>query len=227
MKVVYEDNHLVVVIKPAGVPSQPDRSRDPSALDWVKGYIKRRYDKPGEAFAGLVHRLDRPVSGVMVFARTSKAASRLFAQFRDRKVDKTYLAVVEGDPPGPEGRAVHHLRKDSRTHTAQVVAAGAPGALEARLVYRLVHREAGNSLLEVRLETGRHHQIRAQLAALGTPVVGDSRYGSGRSLEGRVIALHAVRLGLTHPVRREPMEFYAPPPGVWPWDSFDLSGPTG
>lgn len=218
--VLYEDNHLVFLAKPPGMPSQPDASGDPSALDWVKGYIRKRYNKPGEAFAGLVHRLDRPASGVMVFARTSKAAARLSAQFRDNSVSKRYLAVVCGAPPRKTGEAVDWLVKREQGNVAQRVPAGTRGAREARLRYRVLERAKGFCLVEVKIETGRHHQIRAQLAALGCPIVGDLKYGAPSPLPDRSIALHAARLELVHPVRKEPLVVEAPPPKSWPWNAF-------
>ncbi len=218
-EVVYLDNHLLVVSKPAGTLVQGDATGDDDLVTLAKAYLKRRFDKPGNVFVGLVHRLDRPTSGVLVLARTSKAASRLSDQFRRRTVEKRYLALVQGVLSGA-GRREDWLGPDGGSMA--VVPEGTPGAKRAALRWRaLVHRAdrkpAGRTLVEVELETGRKHQIRVQLAALGTPVVGDFRYGTASEpfADGRGIALHAHTVTLEHPTRREPMTFSTPPPPSW------------
>jgi RluA family pseudouridine synthase len=210
--VLHLDNHLLVVVKPAGMLAQADRTGDPDLLTLAKAYLKERFEKPGEVFLGLVHRLDRPVSGVMVLARTSKAAARLTAAFKARRVDKRYLAVVEGRLTG-EGEREDWLLKE-RGHV-RGVAEGTPGAKRAVLRWRALGVEGKTSLVEVVLLTGRAHQVRVQLATLGTPILGDLRYGARRALDGRNLALHAYRLAFEHPVRRIPLVFTAPPPAAW------------
>ena len=219
MRVLYEDNHLIVVEKPVNVPVQADQSGDPDLLTQVKAYVKQRYHKQGEVYIGLVHRLDRPVGGAMVFARTSKAAARLSQAIRVKEVRRTYWAVVHGAPPLAEGELTHYLAKDPRTYSSRTVDAGAPGAKLARLHYRVLAQRAGMTLVEVRLMTGRSHQIRVQLAASGCPIVGDQRYGTGNEA-GVQIALWSRELALLHPVRKEELRFTCPPPPAWPWTEF-------
>ena len=210
IRVLYEDNHLLVVEKPANVPVQADASGDEDLLSACKGYIKEKYQKPGEVYLGLVHRLDRPVGGVMVFARTSKAAARLTEQFSAHKARKRYAAIVEGSAPG-EGRLADFLWKDERTNTTSVVPEGTPGAKPARLSYRTLMRADGLSLLDVDLQTGRPHQIRVQLSHSGFPIKGDQRYNPNARV-GDQIRLWAYALTIAHPTLKEPMTFYALPP---------------
>ena len=210
IRVLYEDNHLLVVEKPMNVPVQADISGDEDLLTACKGYIKERYQKPGEVYLGLVHRLDRPVGGVMVFARTSKAAARLTEQFSAHRTEKRYAAVVEGFAPA-EGNLFDYLLKNEATNTTAVVPAGTPGAKPARLSFRTLAREKGLSLLDVNLQTGRPHQIRVQLSHRGLPLKGDQRYNPGARV-GEQIRLWAYALTLTHPTLKEPMTFYALPP---------------
>lgn len=214
MQILYLDNHLLAVVKPAGTPVQADRSGDDDLLSQGKRLLKDRFAKPGNVFLGLVHRLDRPVSGVMVFARTSKAAARLGEQFRRRTVAKRYLAVVEGQLRG-EGRLENWLvKKDERV---RVVSPSTPGAKQARLVWSgLATDKARNlSLLEVGLETGRAHQIRVQLAKAGHPIRGDLRYGAATELDGRNLALHCISLGVEHPTTKQRLSWSTPPPPTW------------
>ena len=210
IRVLYEDNHLLVVEKPMNVPVQADISGDEDLLTACKGYIKERYQKPGEVYLGLVHRLDRPVGGVMVFARTSKAAARLTEQFSAHRTEKRYAAVVEGFAPA-EGNLFDYLLKNEATNTTAVVPAGTPGAKPARLSFRTLAREKGLSMLDVNLQTGRPHQIRVQLSHRGLPLKGDQRYNPGARV-GEQIRLWAYALTLTHPTLKEPMTFYALPP---------------
>jgi len=207
LEVLYEDNHLISVNKPAGMLVQGDRSGEKSLMDVVKEYIRDRYQKPGNVFLGLVHRLDRPVGGVVLFARTSKAASRLMRQWKAHEVRKTYWAVVEGRPEPDQGRIQGHIRKSGkRVHTAQE---GDPGAKEAVLEYRtLAHKEAV-SLVEVALITGRKHQIRIQLSQAGCPIAGDVKYGARAFLEDKTIRLVARSLTFRHPVTGREMTIFA------------------
>jgi 23S rRNA pseudouridine1911/1915/1917 synthase len=217
LDVLYLDNHLLVVRKPAGLLVQGDETGDVDLLTLGKAYLKERFDKPGAVFLGLVHRLDRPVSGVVVLARTSKAAGRLSEQFRERAPDKRYLALVEGRLLG-EGTREDHLAKLGRT--VRIVKPSHSEARRAVLRWRALGTErtkkAGDvSLVEVELVTGRAHQIRVQLAAMGHPIIGDLRYGATREFDGRNLALHSYALTIGHPTKREPMTFRALPPPTW------------
>ncbi|MBI5064290.1 MAG: RNA pseudouridine synthase [Desulfatitalea sp.] len=197
----------------------------PNLVDLAKLWIKTRYAKPGRVFAGMVHRLDGPVAGVLALARTSKAAARLCAQFREGGITKTYLAVVQGTPPQTSARLVHQLVRVGRL--SRIAPPGSAEGQTAALSYRLVDREKTKSLLEVTLETGRRHQIRAQLAAMGCPIWGDRSYGAEQALPDGRIALLGARLRLTHPTRSLPMSFETPWPQGWPWPcpSADLERP--
>jgi 23S rRNA pseudouridine1911/1915/1917 synthase len=209
------DNHLLVLYKPAGLIMQRDIKDTVNLLDLAKGWIKERFAKPGRVFAGMVHRLDAPVAGVIVLARTSKAASRLSAQFRDGTVRKTYLAVVCGRPAQPGGRLVDAMERAGRL--SRIVPASTPGSQEARLTYKVTAEGADRSVLEIQLETGRRHQIRVQLSALGCPIVGDLAYGAPHGMAHGRIALMARRLSFDHPTLGDQMEFVAPIPAGWPW----------
>ena len=204
IKPVYEDNHLLVVVKPQGKLTQSDETGDLSLQDECKQYIKEKYQKPGEVYLGLVHRLDRPVGGLVAFARTSKAASRLSEQLRVHHMEREYLSVVEGEDLPAEGTLCDWLLQDEKTGLVRTVPAGTPGAKEARLGAR-----DGTALVHLRLETGRKHQIRVQLSHLGYPIRYDMRYGHGE--RGRDIALFGAVLRLTHPTRKEDMTFTARP----------------
>lgn len=205
---LYIDNHLLVVVKPAGMLSQADRTGDLDLVTAAKAYLKARFERPGDVFVGLVHRLDRPVSGVMVLARTSKAAARLSEQFRTRTVTKRYLALVEGVVEG-QGRRTDWLLKEDEA--VRVVGPGTVGAREATLSWEAVWTDSRRTLVAVRLETGRSHQIRVQLAALGHPILGDRRHGATTDWTRGAIALHAAALEVEHPTQRVPLAFVAPP----------------
>ncbi|MCC5933734.1 MAG: RluA family pseudouridine synthase [Balneolales bacterium] len=217
---VFEDNHLLVVHKLPNVPVQEDASGDPDLLNALKAYLKTKYNKPGNVFLGMVHRLDRPASGLMVFARTSKAASRLSEQFRLRQLSKKYLAVVQGTPP-PQADLRDFLVKDAATNKVSVVAPGRAGAKEARLSLKLIKHLNGLSLIEIDLETGRSHQIRVQCAHAGFPLWGDYKYGDGNQPQGRTLALLSARIGFTHPTLKKEMTFSADFPQDSPWNRFD------
>ena len=212
MNILYEDNHLLAVEKPENIPVQADASGDEDLLTLAKAYIKEKYHKPGDVYLGLVHRLDRPVGGVLVFARTSKAASRLTDQFRARKAEKRYVAVVEGYAPAAR-QLTDWLLKDERTNTVSVVAPNTPGAKEARLSFRTLAREKGLSLLDITLGTGRPHQIRVQLKNAGLPILYDQRY-TPSAKPGSQIRLWAYSLSLLHPTLNETMTFFSRP--RWP-----------
>ena len=211
--ILHLDNHLLVVRKPAGVLSQGDATGDPDLLTMAKAYIKVRFQKPGDVFLGLVHRLDRPVSGVMVFARTSKAASRLSAQFKTRSIDKRYVALVEGRCTG-EGTLIDHLWKDHRT--VRSVGEGHPKGMQSELYWRAIGFRDGLTLLDVQPRSGRPHQIRVQLAQMGHPITGDFKYRAKLRFDGRNLALHSYRLAFAHPTQGEPCVFSAGPPNSWP-----------
>lgn len=208
---LYIDNHLLVLFKPAGLLIQGDRTGDPSLHELARQYLKQSFHKPGNVFLGLVHRLDRPVSGVVVFARTSKAAGRLSTQFRQKQVKKTYWALVEGNPPD-EAILSDRIRRNGVTSVIDATAAGKA----ARLSYRLLKQFQACALLEIDLDTGRHHQIRLQLSNFGFPILGDFRYGSNKPFPKRAVALHARSLALKHPVRNEYLTFSAPLEPHWP-----------
>lgn len=210
---LYVDNHLLVVVKPPGLLAQADRTGDPDLVSLGKAFVAREFDKPGNVFVGLVHRLDRPASGVMVLARTSKAAARLTSAFAGREVEKRYLAVVEGALAG-SGERTDVIRKSGER--IAIVQAGTAGGREASMRWRALGSANGLTLVDVELLTGRPHQARLQLAALGTPVLGDFRHGAKtRFAEGTAIALHAWRLAFDHPVRPERRTFEVPPPSIW------------
>ena len=212
--VLYEDNHLLVVAKAAQLPTMGVRDGRDTLLSLAKAYIGRKYHKPGNVYLGIVSRLDAPVTGIMVLARTSKAAARLTEQYRSHTVQKIYWAVVEGRIRPGQQRLVASLRKDERHRRMHVTTAAAPGARQAVLRYRTLRLLDHESLLEVQLETGRKHQIRVQLAHLGHPVVGDRKYGSRRPFQAG-IALHSRSIRLEHPVRKVPLQWTAPLPGSW------------
>jgi len=218
LRVLYEDNHLLGVFKPAGVLVQGDRTKDETLMDLAKAYLKEKYKKPGNVFLGLVHRLDRPVSGVVLYARTSKAASRLTREFVERRVEKTYFAVVLGEPAEDEGDLVSYIERAHKK--ARFSRPESEHAKEAVLSYRVLARKSGLSLVELKARTGRHHQIRLQLAGIGHPVVGDIKYGSPGVLADRTIALHAGVLVVKHPTQDTRVRLSAPPPAVHPWTLF-------
>jgi 23S rRNA pseudouridine1911/1915/1917 synthase len=207
LEVLHCDNHVLVVVKPACVPIVPDESGDRSLLEIAKSWVKREYEKPGAVFLGVVHRLDRPVSGVVVFGRTSKGAARLSAQFRDREVEKIYHGVVPGVPPQPEGEIEQFLRKDERRNRVIVEIGERGGAKLARTSYRVLRRVGENAILELRPHTGRPHQLRVACASLGLPLLGDLKYGAPEPLPDRSIALHAFSLRFQHPTRAETLHF--------------------
>jgi 23S rRNA pseudouridine1911/1915/1917 synthase len=214
LDVLYEDNHCIAVVKPARVLTAGDQTGDVSLLDAVKDYLKQKYKKPGKVFAGLVHRLDRPVSGVVLFARTSKAASRLSEQFREGTVQKTYRAIVEGTVEESSGELMDWVLKEEESNIVRIVPARTPSARECRLRFRRVQSLQDLTLVEIVPATGRSHQIRVQLAAHGHPICGDRKYGSKHAMQG-TIALHAAQLTFDHPTRHEAVTLSAPDPAAW------------
>ncbi|GIO66363.1 RNA pseudouridine synthase [Paenibacillus sp. FSL M7-1455] len=216
--VLYEDNHLLGIVKPVNIPTQADVSGDPDLLTLLKEDIKERYNKPGNVYLGLVHRLDRPVGGAMIFAKTSKAASRLSEAVRSRSFRKIYAAVVHGRLPAPRGTLRDMLLKDPKTNTVSVVKAGTPGAKEAVLDYEVLGTDGSFSLVRVELHTGRSHQIRVQMNQAGCPLYGDQKYGSRVNKPGQQIALWSVLVGFPHPVTKEDVVLTSLPPAEHPWN---------
>lgn len=224
MKVLYEDNHLLCVEKPPGILVQGDETGDPTLLEHAREYLKEKYQKPGAVFLGLVHRLDRPTGGVVLFCRTSKAAARVSAQFRERQVRKTYLAVCWGQARPGRVLLHHHLVVDKSRRKTTAHEQPRPGSKEARLSYELIAVHSGKCLLKVLPESGRKHQIRAQLSHAGLPIVGDQKYASERASGKYVnsIALWAHRLELEHPVKPESLSLLSHPDwkNATPWAEF-------
>lgn len=218
--ILYEDNHLLVVNKHAGDLVQPDPSGESALEDQIKAYIKQRDAKPGAVFLGVVHRIDRPVSGAVLFAKTSKALVRLNEMIREGQIRKTYWALTEQTPDPEAGKLCHYILRDGRTNRSRVYDAPKGDAKLARLRYATLGVGTHYTLVEVELLTGRHHQIRAQLAKIGCPIRGDLKYGARRSLPGGGISLHSRRVEFEHPVRREPVSVTAPVPAgdnLWAW----------
>jgi 23S rRNA pseudouridine1911/1915/1917 synthase len=220
IEILYEDNHIIAVNKRASDLSQGDKTGDKSLDILVKEYIARKYDKPGDVFLGVVHRLDRPVSGVIVYARTSKALTRLNELFRTGQVKKTYLAIVKKRPPDDEAAITHYLKKNEKQNKTYVYDSEVRGSRQASLTYRLTGRSERYYILEIELHTGRHHQIRAQLAKIGCPVRGDLKYGYPRSNPDGSISLMARRIEFIHPVKKEKLVITAPLPEEDIWSRF-------
>lgn len=222
MTVVYEDNHLIIVNKTASEIVQGDKTGDTPLSETVKQYIKEKYAKPGNVFLGVVHRLDRPVSGLVVFAKTSKALARLNEMFRNSEVKKTYWAIVKQRPPQDEGELVNYLVRNEKQNKSYAYDKEVKNSKKAVLHYRLIGHSQNYFLLEVDLKTGRHHQIRCQLAKMGRPIKGDLKYGFARSNPDGSICLHAHRVKFVHPVSKELIDVTAPlPPGNL-WNGFEM-----
>ena len=222
MTVVYEDNHLIIVNKTASEIVQGDKTGDTPLSETVKQYIKEKYAKPGSVFLGVVHRLDRPVSGLVVFAKTSKALARLNEMFRNSEVKKTYWAIVKQRPPQDEGELVNYLVRNEKQNKSYAYDKEVKNSKKAVLHYRLIGHSQNYFLLEVDLKTGRHHQIRCQLAKMGCPIKGDLKYGFARSNPDGSICLHAHRVKFVHPVSKELIDVTAPlPPGNL-WNGFEM-----
>ena len=217
IRILYEDNHLLVVEKPVNLPVQADDSGDEDLLTLLKADLKKRHQKPGNVYLGLVHRLDRPVGGVLVFAKTSKAASRLSDVLRKREMERTYLAVVRGGLENG-GLLEHHLWKDAKKNKVHAVKPSHPGGKKAILQYETIERKDGMSLLAIQLHTGRSHQIRVQMATSGAPLYGDQKYGQHVNQPGQQIALWAHTLSFPHPTTKEILKFESTPPFEHPWN---------
>lgn len=221
MTVVYEDNHIIIVNKTASEIVQGDKTGDTPLSETVKQYLKEKYQKPGNVFIGVTHRLDRPVSGLVVFAKTSKALSRLNEMFKNSEVKKTYWAVVKNRPPEEEGELVNYLIRNEKQNKSYAYDTEKLGSKKAILHYRLIGHSQNYYLLEVDLKTGRHHQIRCQLAKMGCPIKGDLKYGSPRSNPDGSICLHARSVRFVHPVSKEVIAVEAPVPAGNLWNGFE------
>ena len=220
LQVLYEDNHIIVINKRAGDIVQGDQTGDLPLSEVVKQYIAVKYNKPGAVYLGVVHRLDRPTSGIVVFARTSKALSRLNALFAGRQTQKTYWALVKNEPLQPEDQLTHYLKRNTKQNKSYAHIKEVPDSKKAILEYRIIKKLKTFFLLEIDLHTGRHHQIRAQLAAINCPIRGDLKYGFDRSNKDGSISLHARKLSFIHPVKKEAMTFIAPvPTGDRVWEA--------
>lgn len=218
LNVIFEDNHIIVVEKPCNIPTQKDESNDLDMQTIIKDYIKKKYEKPGDVFLGIVHRLDRPVGGIMVFARTSKAASRLSDQIRTKKFQKTYLAVVEGNFENMNSKMVDYLYKDKNLVMSKVVNKNHKDSKEAILEYEVLNEKRNLSLVKIDLKTGRHHQIRVQFASRNHPLFADQKY-SNIKRKGQV-ALWANEITFEHPTKKEKLTFRLDPPNNEPWNLF-------
>ncbi|GAF04355.1 RluA family pseudouridine synthase [Saccharicrinis fermentans] len=222
MEILFEDNHIIAVNKSNSEIVQGDKTGDEALSDKVKAYIKEKYNKPGDVYLGVVHRIDRPVSGVVLFARTSKAATRLSKMFLDKEIKKTYWALVKNLPEQDSGKLVHYLIKNQEKNRSSAYDTPRKKSKEAILNYTLISSSANYHMLEINLETGRHHQIRCQLAKIGCPIRGDLKYGAPRSNKGGGISLHAKRIEFEHPVKKEWVVINAPVPKEDPlWREFE------
>ena len=224
MEILYEDNHIIVVNKPQGVGSQPDKTGDKDLLTMVKEYIKEKYNKPGEAYVGLIHRLDRPTGGAIVYAKTSKAAARLSEQLRDGDFDKRYLTIVCGKPRESKGKIVSWLKKDERNNVVKIVPQTTNGAKRAELDYEVLeyNSETDHSLVRVKLYSGRGHQIRVQMQSIKCPVFGDQKYG-GEKMPKLMLNLFASDLSFSHPVTKQKLIFRVyPPENLAAWNEFNI-----
>lgn len=222
MTILYEDNHIIAVSKTCHEIVQGDKTGDTPLSDIVKAYIKEKYQKPGDVFLGVTHRLDRPTTGVVIFARTSKALTRLNAMFQSHEqIRKTYWAIVQSPPPTPEGRIENYLLRNEQQNKSFVVKPNTQNAKRAVLTYQTIAQGERYTLLEINLETGRHHQIRCQLAAIGCPIKGDLKYGAKRSNPDGGISLHARNIEFIHPVSRLPISITAPVPDDTLWKTLE------
>jgi len=225
-RILFEDNHLIIINKLPSEIVQGDKTGDVSMIDTVKAYIKTTYNKPGDVFLGLVNRIDRPVSGAVLFARTSKALTRMNELLKSREIRKTYWAIVKEQPPEAEAELIHYLKKNEAQNKAIVYNKEVGGSQRAHLAYKILARSDQYFLLQVDLFTGRHHQIRAQLSAIGCPIRGDLKYGYPRSNPDASISLHSRSVSFIHPVRKEEITVIAPPPDEPLWNYFTSNTET-
>jgi len=219
LQILHEDNHIIVINKRVGDIVQGDKTGDKPLSEIVKEYIKDKYNKPGEVFLGVVHRLDRPTTGIVVFAKTSKALERLNKMFSERETNKTYWAVVKNKPPKAEDNLIHFLKRNEKNNTSKAHLKEVPESKKASLDYKIIKELNNYFVLEINLHTGRHHQIRAQLQAIGCSIKGDLKYGFDRSNPDGGIHLHARKLAFIHPVSKEQIEIIAPTPSDAIWNS--------
>jgi len=219
LEVLFEDNHLLIVNKKSGDIVQGDKTGDKPLSEVVKEYIKEKYNKPGEVFLGVVHRLDRPTSGIIIFARTSKALERLNKMLRDRVISKTYWAIIKNNPKKVKDTLIHFLKKNPKNNKSTVFTKKTEGSKKAILHFSIKKKLDNYSLLEIDLETGRHHQIRAQLSFIGSPIKGDLKYGASRSNKDGSIHLHARTINFTHPVSKKAITIIAPVPNEVIWNA--------
>lgn len=219
LQVLHEDNHLIIVNKRVGDIVQGDKTEDKPLNEIVKEYLKQKYNKPGEVFLGVIHRLDRPTSGIVVFAKTSKALARMNALFSERETQKTYWAVVKNKPSNAEDKLVHFIKRNEKNNTSKAHSKEVPESKLASLQYKIIKELNHYYVLEILLHTGRHHQIRAQLTAIGCPIKGDLKYGFDRSNPDGGIHLHARKLVFTHPVSKEELQIIAPTPFDVVWNA--------
>lgn len=217
IEVLYEDNHLIVINKQSGDIVQGDKTGDKPLPDFVKDYLREKYNKPGNVFCGVIHRLDRPVSGIVLFAKTSKALSRMNQLFRDKEIQKTYWALVESKPIKTSDRLENYLLKNQQKNKSRVYLKPGNGALKATLDYQVLKSLDRYTLLEVKPITGRHHQIRVQLSHMGSVIKGDLKYGAKRSNKDASISLHAREINFIHPIKKEPIKIIAPVPNETLW----------
>jgi len=219
LQVLHEDNHIIVINKRVGDIVQGDKTGDKPLSEVVKEYIKVKYNKPGEVFLGVIHRLDRPTTGIVIFARTSKALTRMNELFSNRETQKTYWAIVKNKPQNSEDKLVHYLKRNEKNNTSKAHIKEVPESKIASLDYKIIASLQNYYALEINLHTGRHHQIRAQLSAIGSPIKGDLKYGFDRSNPDGGIHLHARKLVFTHPVTKENIEIIAPTPNDVIWNA--------
>lgn len=219
LQIIHEDNHIIVINKRVGDIVQGDKTGDKPLSDVVKEYIKEKYNKPGDVFLGVVHRLDRPTTGIVIFAKTSKALTRLNESFKNRETQKTYWAVVKNIPPKEQDKLIHFLKRNTKNNTSKAHTKEVPESKLASLSYQIIKKLTNYYALEINLHTGRHHQIRAQLQAIGCPIKGDLKYGFDRSNPDGGIHLHARKLVITHPVTKDSIIFVANTPNDVIWNS--------
>jgi 23S rRNA pseudouridine1911/1915/1917 synthase len=220
IKVLYEDNHLLVLNKPSGLLVHGDQTGDKTLLDWGKYYIKKKYNKPGDVFLGVTHRLDRPASGVVILARTSKALARINNLIKNRQIEKKYFAISEGKPPYSAGSLVHYLIKNRGKNKVQAFDKPGPDRKKAELDYRVIGQLQDLRLFEIELRTGRSHQIRVQLSSLDCPIIGDLKYGYPKAIADKSIALHCAEMSFIHPVKKEVVRIQSSPKNIHPWNIF-------